>query len=496
MIVIAGCSWANVTLAQDPAPGAAPGGTSAPATPDSTTGTDAATTTKPGNAFRTGESTRGTGTGRKSAFAYDSGDTDTSRPKARKKTDQTADAEQEKTGTQSAREEGTDSQFVVPSLYGRAPLVVTPGKGQYARPKFRYGISVGIGYDDNPDQTSASTTVATTRSRSGFTWVNGHWDAQWLKPRTAFTLNVEAGADFYWDRPGNSSDVNARIGLLYVNKIDPRTQFSATGSFAYLSQPDYSNIYSPTNQSSGDYFSASTKFDLSYRWAPHFSTITSASVNLLDYVNESTTTASNSYWSFIFGNEFRFQSSARLTWVVEGRYQLDEYISNKSLNAQTAYVLGGLDWIASRRLTTTLRTGASFRSYDIGGNSSAPYAEFSVNYLAGRHSTLSFNGRYGFEQATNPGDENLSYRLGLSYQQAFTSRLSGSVGANFIHTDYEARSGAKSTSDIYDFNAGLQYRLDRHFTLGLKYNYTLEDTSTASGNYDRNRILFSAQYEY
>jgi hypothetical protein len=479
VIVLAGCSWANLTFAQDTATGAAPDGTAGGAAP--------------------GSATSDSSTGKKAPFAYDTGGSRTPRSKATRKTSETdADSAIEKMGAQLTSGEGTESRFVAPSFYGRAPQVVTPGKGQYARPKFRFGISVGIGYDDNPDQTpkATATAVARPRNRSGFTWVNGHWDAQWLKPRTAFTVNLEAGGDFYFDRPGNSSDFNGRLGLMYINKIDPRTQFSANGSFAFLSQPDYSNFYASSSSTGGDYFTGSTKFDLSYRWAPHFSTTTSAAVNLLKYIDESTTTLSNSFWNFTFGNEFRFQTSPRYTWVAEGRYGLDEYISNKALNAQTAYILGGLDWIASRRLTTTVRAGASFRTYDAGGSSAAPYVEVALNYIAGRHSTLSFNGRYGFEQSTSAGDENLSYRAGVSYQRAFTSRLSGNAGINFVHTDYNPRLGAGSSLDVFDLNAGLQYRLNRHFSLGARYSYTMQDTSTGAQDYDRNRILFSGQYEY
>ena len=510
LILLAGCSWANVTLAQDPAAPAIPAATDAATAPASgavkeaaKTGADAsaattpATTEKPNNPFRTGESTRGRGTSKKSPFAYNTGDNEPTKTKAaRKFTD--PDPETEKTAAPAANREATETRIVAPSFYGRGPQVITPGQGQYARPKFRYGVSVGIGYDDNPDQTPTVnlSTVATKRSRSGFTYVNGHWDAQWLKPRTVFTVNLEAGGDFYWDRPGRSSDANARLGMLYVNKIDPLTQFSANASFAYLSQPDYGNLYASSSVAGGDYFTGSTKFDISHRWAPHFSTTTSASVNLLKYVNDSPAKLSNSYWSFIFGNEFRFQSSPRFTWVAEGRYGIDEYISNNSLNAQTAYVLGGLDWLASRHLTATFRTGASIRSYDIGGNSTAPYAEVALNYVTGRHSTLTINGRYGFEQSTTAGDENLSYRLGVQYQQAFTSRFSGNTGVNFVHTDFNPRTGARSNTDVIDANVGLQYRLDRHFTLGARYSYTFQDSSTGLQDFDRNRVLFSVQYEY
>ncbi|MEO6785828.1 MAG: hypothetical protein ABI318_06810, partial [Chthoniobacteraceae bacterium] len=296
VIALAGCSWADVTLAQDPAPAASPGSTdaatpTAPAeaikeakpggkTPAETT---PSTAEKPKNPFRTGESRSG-GATKKSPFAYDAGDTDeTQRKPSRKSADQ--NAETEKPAAQSAGGEGAENRFVAPSFYGRGMQVVTPGKGQYARPKFRYGLSVGIGYDDNPDQVSkvSLSPVATPRTRTGFTWVDGHWDAQWLKPTTVFTVSAEGGGDFYWDRPSGSSDFNGKITVLYINKINPRTQFSANGSFAYLSQPDYSNLYASTSQTAGDYFTGSTKFDLNYRWAPHFSTTTSASVNLLKY---------------------------------------------------------------------------------------------------------------------------------------------------------------------------------------------------------------------
>jgi hypothetical protein len=511
VVALAGCSWGNVTLAQDPVPAASPESPdAAPSTvpaevkkaPDAGVDAPATTTTsgdaaKPKSPFRTGQSSRSGGTARKSKFGYDTGDTGETRTKpARKVTDGVPDTERPE--VQPGGGEGSETRFVAPSFYGRGQQVVTPGKGQYARPKFRYGISVGIGFDDNPDQVPSVslTTVARPRARTGFTSVNVHWDAQWLKPTTVFTVSAEGGGDFFWDRPGNGSDFNGRLSVLYIEKITPRTQFSANGSFAYLSQPDYSNLYASTSQTAGDYFTGSTKFDLNYRWSPLFSTTTSASVNLLKYVNETSLTPSNSYWSFVFGNEFRFKTSPRVTWVAEGRYGLDEYINNTGLNSQTAYVLGGVDWVASRYLTANFRAGATFRSYDVGGSSSAPYAEVAVNYLTGRHSTLSLNGRYGYEQAVSAGDENLAYRFGMVYQHAFTSRFSANASFNFVHTAYTPRTGTKTSTDVYDVGIGMQYRLDRHFSLGARYSYILQDSSTGLQNFDRNRFLLSAQYEF
>lgn len=507
LVALAACSWANLTFAQDPAPSAAPATADAPAAPaaapagadaagaTSPAATSPAATEAPAAPYKTGESSPAGGASKKSPFAYDSGDTDAPKRKARNFTDTDKDVEQPAAsgggGDQSA------TPIVAPGFYGRAPQVITPGQGVYARPKYRYGISVGIGYDDNPNQTSTNlNSVATARARTGFTYLNAHFDAQWLKPTTVFTLNLQVGGDYYWDRPGKSTDANVRLGMLYVNKIDPRTQFTANASFAFLSQPDYSNLYASNIQNGGDYFTGSTKFDLSHRWSPLFTTVTSASVNLLKYIDEPVSTQSSSYWSFIFGNEFRFQATRRLVVVAEGRYEFDEYVTNKALDSQTAYALGGVDWIASRHLTATVRAGASFRTFDSGGSNTAPYVEMSLNYLVSRHSTLSLSGRYGFEQVFTAGDENLSYRLGLAYQQAFTSHFSGNAGINFIHTDYKPGAGARSSTDLYDLNVGFNYRFDRHFSVALRYAYTLMDSSTGLQNFDRNRVMLTAQYEY
>jgi len=490
MLAVASCSWAHVTLGQD-------SGNAGTASGGQTSG--AGETSGP---FRTGASSGPGSSAKRSPFGYDSGDSGASQsPTMRKAADQAAETEVGSAGGGSRLESGdeSDSNIVAPSFYGRGPQLITPGRGQFARPKFRYGGSVGVGYDDNPNQVSdvgVAGRMATPRNGSGFVWVNGHWDAQWIKPRNVFSINVEGGFNAYWDRAGDSTDFNARLGSLYVNKIDPRTQFTANVSLAYLAQPDYANFYASQTQVGGDYFTGSTKFDLSHRWTPHFSTATSVSVNLLQFMDSTQNALSNNFWDFIFGNEFRFNVSPRHTWVLEGRYSLQEYIDNTALNSQTALFLAGLDWQWTRRLSANFRAGAALRTFNNGGDNSSPYAEASLNYLASRHSSIVINGRYGYEQTNSTGDENLSYRLGILYQRAFTARIAGNLGFNFIHADFIPRAGAGSTSDVYDLNVGLQYRVDRHLSLGTRYSYTLQNTSSANQDFDRSRILFSGQYEY
>ncbi len=477
LIVLATLSWADVTLG-DESSGGSSGSGSGP--------------------FRTGESTGTSGSTARSPFGYDSGDSSSSRPAAvRNAAEQPAEGETAGAGAGTASVDDNPSNFVAPSFYGRGPQVVTPGRGEFARPKFRYGASLGIGYDSNPNQLPDNNlpNVAESSDGSGFVWVNGHWDAQWIKPRTVFTMNVQGGGSFFF----NSSDsafYNGQIGAFFIHKIDPRTQVSGNVSFAYLSQPNYADLYASQNNVAGDYVTLSSKFDFSHRWTPLFSTTTSVSLNGLQYTQSQPTGLANNYFDFIVGNEFRFHTSRRATWIVEGRYDMMNYYDNSSLNSQTGVFLGGVDWILSRRLSASVRVGGSVMSFDTGGNSTSPYFEGSLNYLASRHSSFILNGRYGYQPTNVAGESNDAFRLGLLYQHAFTSRLSANAGFNFIQTNFSSNSSGGSTQDVYDLSAGLQYRLDRHFSLGARYKYTLQSTTTGQQDFDRNRVLFSGQYEY
>jgi hypothetical protein len=477
LIVLASLSWADVALA-DESSGGGSGSASGP--------------------FRTGESAATTGGTTQSPFGYGSGSSSSSRSaSAGNAAEQPMEGETAGAGAGTVNIDNNSSNFVAPSFYGRGPQVVTPGRGEFARPKFRYGASVGVGYDSNPNQLPDNNlpNVAESNDGSGFVWVNGHWDAQWIKPRTVFTMNVQGGGSFFFNN-SDSAFYNGQLGAFFIHKFDPRTQVSGNLSFAYLSQPNYADLYASQANVAGDYITVSSKFDLSHRWTPLFSTTTSVSFNALQYTQSQANGLTNNYFNFIAGNEFRFHTSPRATWVLEGRYDMTDYYDNNSLNTQTGVFLGGVDWIMSRRLSASARVGGSVMSFDAGGSSASPYFEGSLNYLASRHSSVVLNARYGYQPTNVAGESNDAFRLGLLYQHAFTSRLSANAGFNFVQTNFNSNSSGGSTQDIYDLSAGLQYRLDRHFSLGARYNYTLQTTTTGQQDFDRNRVLFSGQYEY
>ena len=221
LILLAGCSWANVTLAQSgadpasPVPAApAPSDPSIPAPiepvtePGATTAGKAAgkakaaaqqanpglpqtDAPKPKSPFRFGESDASEPTVRRSGPSRPRSVSNSSRSSSRPGLSENV-VEESTPKLEPERTEDRGSGFVAPGLYGQGQQFLNPGEGRLAQPRFRYGLSVANGYDDNTFQTPATNAagIAQGREGSGFTTVSGHWDVQWAKPRTVFTVGV------------------------------------------------------------------------------------------------------------------------------------------------------------------------------------------------------------------------------------------------------------------------------------------------------------------
>src|SRR5690606_26548155 len=141
--------------------------------------------------------------------------------------------------------------------------------------------------------------------------------------------------------------------------LTPRMQFSAGANLAYLSQPDVRRINAPT-RNVGDYITGNSKFDLSYRWSPRFTTVSSLSINALQY-SEPAQQVSD-FFETLFGTEARYLWSPRLTVITEGRWGFTTYPNSPSTESQTLYGLVGAEYQFSSRLTTSIRGGLSQRT--------------------------------------------------------------------------------------------------------------------------------------
>jgi hypothetical protein len=388
--------------------------------------------------------------------------------------------------------------YVAPGLYGQGWQKFVTGEGRLAGPSSTYRLSISTGYDSDPSQSSNANSNSGKSSGSGFSGAAAHAEFHRARPSSLLTLSLNGGATFYWDRNQEPDHYNAGLALLYLQQIDPRTQVTANLTFAFLPQADYTNIYASQspNGLNSSYITTSSKLDLQHAWGAHFSTNTSAAANLLYYTEGGQANSSENYLNITLGNEFRFSWSRRVTWVVDGRYEILNYIDDSALNSDTIYFLGGVDWDVSRRMTTTLRAGGSVRNFESGGSTTSPYVEVAANYKTSRRASLALTGRYGFDQGSNGGSTGITTHVGMAYRQGLTSRLSGQVGFYYTNTDHSDSPAFSGASNSYDFNVGLSYRVNRHLGLSAQYGYTQYESGNGAQNYDRNRATVSAGYQF
>jgi hypothetical protein len=459
------------------------------------------------------------------------------------------------TATRKTTEEAPS--YTAPSFYGAPRQVLTPGQGRFARPRYRYTVSTAIGFDDNTQQTPerdniedqvvrqvipAQPEVAvfqTVREQTGVTFfagqfqptfrtvqkkvvlrpaqpeqvietpipgfefaernasvvsrLDGQVDVQWANARELFTMDLRAGAEYYWNRDKDPLQFNGSLAATYLRRLTPRMQATANASMSYQSEPDYSQInVSDTAGGGGGFFVGNVKLDLSYRWAARFSTVTSVTGSSILYSGDRSV---GSFYDVGLGNEFRYTQSRRTTWVLEGRYSHLQYLEALDGAISTFFFLLGSDWTVSRRLRTTLRIGQTVRKFPTGGNASSPYGEVGVFYQPTRRDQLSLTGRYGFEQTASADEQSVVGRVSVGYTRTFSPRFQGSLTANYVRSAVTNR-GFENTTTLYDAALVLQYMFTRRFSMNARYSYTLSKTEIGQSDFDRTRFFLTGEYEF
>jgi uncharacterized protein (PEP-CTERM system associated) len=184
--------------------------------------------------------------------------------------------------------------------------------------------------------------------------------------------------------------------------------------------------------------------------------------------------------------------------VGELRTGLTEYTKAQGRNYNDIFLLLGTDWTWNRRLGGTLRLGEQLRKLDssTGSGESAPYMEATASYQSGARSQFQITGRYGFEPTAIATDRNVGSRLGLTYARAFSPRLSGNVGVNYIHSTTTRALPPTDVRSIYDSSLSLNYAFSRRLSVNARYNYTLTSSTTGTNDYDRSRLTFTGQYDF
>jgi hypothetical protein len=393
-------------------------------------------------------------------------------------------------------EAGPSETFIISNFYGGAPHQFATGKGEFAGPKFRLGTTLTFGYDDNIYQTSEGIDGlgGGDKASSFFTSLAVTANIRKAAHRRLLLLDAITSADHYWNE--DSTNYNFDLSLIYLYRFLAPSQITTNLRVAYLNQPDYSQVNfiqqeNREKEAGNSYFTASGKVDLSYRWSPRFSTVTSLSGNSILYEGS---LDEGSFVNFTAGNEFRFRTE-RFTWIAEGRYEILHYLNVEDQDSDTLFLLLGAEWKFGKWVLASARFGEAIRFFDLGGSSSSPFGEFAIVFRPDVQNAISLSARYGYE-AGNVGDgESTVFRMGLSYTRALTSRFSATLAGNYVQTEASGGDSANNQT-ILDGTFSLNFRASDRLSFGASISATRSESDSGLQDFDRHRVALSANYQF
>ncbi len=379
--------------------------------------------------------------------------------------------------------------------YGFLPEMVSALGGVDVRPPIDFSFTLEQGYIDNiynvprghPYRKGSFVTRATLGTSLLFS-----------RERLFLSLSARAGAEYYWEKFNEPFSPTGELTLAIAYRATPRLSLTARINGGYFTQPDFSTPNLPNRVNAGDYFRLGSHFDLDYRWAERFSTTTSFGISTLLY--KETYSQDSNYVMINAGQAFRYILSPLSSAVLDLRYS-EAFYDDSVRGSRSQYLLGGLDWRWTSKLSLTLRGGVEFRQFELAGADDAvsPYFEGTLGYRYGRGSFVQWVNRFGLEESYDRAQKNQSFRTGVQVTQIITPRINARLGGSYSYQELEglAYQHYRQNQHLLTGNIGFDFVYNRSLSFFTNYSIfgVLYDGNSGS-NYSRNEIFIGATYRF
>jgi len=330
--------------------------------------------------------------------------------------------------------------------------------------------SVVGGYNDNVNASTGASTSSTGGSGSLYTSDNASLSYTFGTPRTHVSLTTGGGFTYYFDQPAAGYNPTGYLGLSLTHKPSERMTLSLSVFASYQSQPDLSTNLG-SNQQLGSFIHSTDTVSLAYSWTPRFSTVTSYTLDLLNYFSSAGSRLNR--MEDTFGEQFRYLLWPTTAGVAEYRYEIIDYES-APLDSTTHFLLAGLDHSFTTRLNASFRGGVELRSSESSGFQPGPYFESTLTYILLRGGSVIWTNQYSIEESNTVGVSSASaFRTGLTLNYGLTRRLSGNLALFYVYGGNQSGGTSSSSGDTIDISPSLRYLIARRLSANVGYHYTL-----------------------
>jgi len=320
-------------------------------------------------------------------------------------------------------------------------------------------------------------------------------------------------------------DQSHQMDFWLDHAFDERWKATITDTFAVGQEPELLSGGTPYRVE-GDNVANHFNIALNTQWTRQFSTSLHYENDFYDYQATGFNNPSGASYAGLL-NRFDQNAGLDLQWHLQMEtmafigYSLDwiDYNANEEIvagppityysrdrDSLTHQVHVGLQHQFTANLGGTVSVGGQYTdSYNIPVGSSgswSPYANVSLNYtyLPGSYAQLGFTHTINATDVAQVSGSSLSL-----YQQSstlygninhrFTEKLTGSVLAQVVYSDYEG--GGITDPDVdYSLGLNLAYQINRNLSADIGYNYDDLQSDVAGRGYERNRYYIGMTASY
>ena len=260
---------------------------------------------------------------------------------------------------------------------GRAGAGGGGGGGSYVPLEITAGVD--LGFDNNVLGSNATTGGSGRGSLSVGENLVLTYD-RFAEPTEVHLIGVGRFTQFP-DVGSDDKDLTLTLGL--THNFSTRLSFRADVYAAYQTEPNFQSNVGPENVRA-PHFDTHNIFSLSYHWLPRLSSITSFTLERVDYLQTTeqttaTTTTLNQQdrFQYTLAEGLQFSLTTRTNLVLQYRYLIVDYDSAPR-DSTTHFALVGFDHNLTEDLRINVLGGCSFRSFKDDGSSIDPYAQVEI----------------------------------------------------------------------------------------------------------------------